>query len=105
MLTAAGVKKWVLMGWHGYAGYLPQPRATQDVDVLISYRDRKRVVKALRETWPTLVVQELEPVVQFKDPNDCFADGTPKPVIDLKQPWSPVNDMILNAYAVLGEET
>jgi len=95
VLTAAGVKQWVLMGLHGYVGYLAQPRATQDVDVLISHRDRKRAVKAVREAWPTLVVEELEPVVRFKDPNDCFADGQPKPVIDLMLPWSTLNDAIL----------
>jgi hypothetical protein len=95
VLTAAGVKKWVLMGLHGYVGYLPQPRATQDVDVLISHGDRKRAVKAVREAWPMLVVEELEPVVRFKDPNDCFADGRPKPVIDLMLTWSRLNEAIL----------
>ena len=48
VLTAAGVKKWVLTGLHGYVGYLPQPRTTQDVDVLISHHERKRAVKAVR---------------------------------------------------------
>jgi hypothetical protein len=95
VLTAAGVKKCVLMGLHGYVGYLPQPRATQDVDVLITRRDRKRAVKAVHRAWPTLVVEELEPVVRFKDPNDCFADGRPKPVIDLMLPWSRLNEAIL----------
>ncbi len=107
VLTAGGVKKWVLMGLHGYVGYLPQPRATQDVDVLISHGDRKRAVEAVREAWPNLVVEELEPVIRFKDPNDCFADGTPKPVIDLMLPWSRVNEAILRdgTHIVLDEET
>lgn len=105
VLTGAGVKKWVLMGLHGYVGYLPQPRATQDVDVLISHRDRNRAVKAIREAWPDLVVHELEPVVRFKDPHDCFADGTPKPVIDLMLPWSTVNDAILKKYFLADAET
>lgn len=96
VLIAAGVKKWVLMGLHGYVGYLPQPRATQDVDVLIAHSDRKRAVKAVREAWPALVVEELEPVVRFKDPHDCFNDGKPKPVIDLMLPSSRVNEAILN---------
>jgi hypothetical protein len=95
VLKAAGIKKWVLMGLHGYVGYLPQPRATQDVDVLIAHRDCKRAVKAVREAWPNLVVEELEPVVRFKDPNDCFADGSPKPVIDLMLTWSRLNEAIL----------
>jgi hypothetical protein len=107
VLTAAGVKKWVLMGLHGYVGYLPQPRATQDVDVLISYRDRKRAVKAVREAWPTLIVEELEVVIRFKDPNDRFKDGRPKPVIDLMLPWSTVNEAILKnkKYVVVDPET
>src|SRR5688572_8100512 len=41
VLVAAGVKNWVLMGLHGYVGYLPSPRATQDVDVLVPHDDRK----------------------------------------------------------------
>ncbi len=95
VLTGAGVKKWVLMGLHGYVGYLPQPRATQDVDVLISHHDRERAVRAVREAWPTLVVEELEPVVRFGDPNDCSADCRPKPVVDLMLPWSQLNQAIL----------
>lgn len=95
VLVSAGIKKWVLMGLHGYVGYLPQPRATQDVDVLIGQSDRKRAVKAVREAWPMLVVEELEPVVRFKDPADCFNDGRPKPVIDLMMAWSNLNEAIL----------
>lgn len=105
VLTAAGVKKWVLMGLHGYVGYLPQPRATQDVGLLISHRDRKRAVTAVAEAWPDLVMQELEPVVRFKDPNDCFADGSLKPVIDLMLPWSHVNEAILKEFFVVDVET
>lgn len=102
VIVAAGIKKWVLMGLHGYVGYLPQPRATQDVDVLIGQSDRKRAVKVVREAWPNLVVEELEPVVRFKDPADCFDDGHPKPVIDLMLAWSKLNEAILKdkAYVV-----
>ena len=107
VLVAAGVKKWVLMGLHGYVGYLPQPRATQDVDVLIRQSDRKRAVKAVREAWPSLVVEELEPVVRFKDPADCYNDGRPKPVIDLMLPWSTLNEAILKGkdYVLRDKET
>ncbi len=41
VLVAAGVKNWVLMGLHGYVGYLPSPRATQDVDVLVPHEEHK----------------------------------------------------------------
>jgi hypothetical protein len=105
VLIAAGVKKWVLMGLHGYVGYLPQPRATQDVDVMIAFSDQKRAVKALREAWPALEVEALEPVVRFKDPNDCSADGKPKPVIGLMLPWSRVYETILQEYVTVDEDT
>lgn len=94
-VTAAGVNRWVLMGLHGYVGYLPQPRATQHVDLLVSHRDRKSAVNAICKAWPRLIVEELEPVVRFRDPNDCFADGQPKPVIDVMLPWSRLNEAIL----------
>jgi hypothetical protein len=107
VLIAAGVKKWVLMGLHGYAGYLPQPRATQDVDVLISRRECKKAVQALRAAWPSLAVEEFEPVIRFKDPADCFPDGSPKPVIDLMLPGSPLNEAILKEkdFVVVDSQT
>ena len=107
VLMAAGVKKWGLMGLHGYVGYLPQPRATQAVDLLISHADRTRAVRALRDAWPSLVVEELEAVVRFKDPADCDANGSPKPVVDLMLPWSSVNQAILasNDYVVVDRQT
>jgi len=107
VLVAAGIKKWVLMGLHGYVGYLPQPRATQDVDVLIGQSDRKRAVKAVHEAWPSLVIEELEPVVRFKDPADCFNDGRPKPVIDIMLACDRLNEAILKekGFVVVDKET
>jgi hypothetical protein len=70
VLVAGGVKNWVLMGLHGYVGYLTQPRATQDVDVMVSHRERKRAVRAIRLAWPDLIVCELSQVVRFLDPTD-----------------------------------
>lgn len=49
VLQAAGVKNWALIGLHGYVGYLPNPRATQDVDVMVSYGERKRAIKAIQQ--------------------------------------------------------
>ena len=42
VIVAAGVTNWVLMGLHGYVGYLPEPPATQDVDVMVPKRQRKK---------------------------------------------------------------
>ncbi len=104
-LVAAGVENWMLMGLHGYVGYLTQPRATQDVDVMIPYTQRKRALKAIRAAWPNLIVRELSQVVRFLDPGDLGPDGEPKVVIDLMQPWSKFQETILSQHVVIDEET
>ena len=105
VLVAAEIKGWVLMGLHGYVGYLPEPRATQDVDVMVPYSQRKRAVKAIRQAWPELLVRELSQVVRFMDPQDCYPDGEPKPVIDLMLPWGKFQETILAQFVVVDEET
>lgn len=105
VLVAADIKGWVLMGLHGYVGYLPEPRATQDVDVMVPYGQRKRAVKAIRGAWPELLVRELSQVVRFVDPQDRYSDGKPKPVIDLMLPWGSYQETILKEYVVIDEET
>jgi hypothetical protein len=40
----AGIRNWVLMGLHGYVGYLHMPRATQDVGVMVSYSERDQAI-------------------------------------------------------------
>jgi hypothetical protein len=105
VLVAAGVKNWVLMGLHGYVGYLTQPRATQDVDVMVSYGERKCAVRAIRDAWPNLVVRELSQVVRFLDPADLGPDGKPKAVIDLMQPWGKFQATILKQHVLIDEET
>jgi hypothetical protein len=105
VLVAAGVKDWVLMGLHGYVGYLPSPRATQDVDIMIPYSQRKRAEAAIRKAWPALIVRELSQVVRFMDPNDVNPDGQPKPVIDLMLPWGKFQETILDDFVVVDEQT
>jgi hypothetical protein len=105
VLIAAGVKDWVLMGLHGYVGYMPDPRATQDVDVMVAYSERQRAKQAIAERWPDLVVRELSQVTRFLDPNDLDATGQPKPVVDLMHPWSPFQELILKEYVIVDGET
>ncbi len=105
VLQAAGVKNWVLMGLHGYVGYMPEPRATQDVDVLVPTSQRQLAQKAIAAKWPLLAVQELSQVIRFKDPADLDSEGNPKPVVDLMLPWSPLHEMILKEHVVLDEKT
>ena len=104
-LKQAGVKNWVLMGLHGYVGYLPMPRATQDVDVMVSYSEKSRATKAVAARWPMLTQIELSQVVRFLDPTDIDPDGKPKPVIDVMLPWGPFQKTILEKHVIIDKET
>ena len=104
-LQAGGVKNWVLMGLHGYVGYMPDPRATQDVDIMVPYSERQRAKKAIATRWPELQVRELSQVTRFLDPSDLDAEGHPKPVADVMHPWSPFQELILKEYVVVDDET
>lgn len=103
-MIAADIKNWVLMGLHGYVGYLPMPRATQDVDVMVPYSQRKRAADAVGTRWPMLTRVELPQVIRFVDSTDLDPDGHPKPVIDIMNPWSPFQETILKKH-VLHDKT
>jgi hypothetical protein len=105
VLNTAGIKNWVLMGLHGYVGYMPNPRATQDVDVMVPYGSRARAKKAISGQWPELIVHELSQVTRFLDPLDVDHEGRPKAAIDLMHPFSPFQELILKEYVVVDEET
>jgi hypothetical protein len=105
VLVKAGVKKWVLMGLHGYSGYLADPRTTQDVDIMVAASERKKAVKAIQAAWPTLLVQHYSEVVRFRDPNDPDLQGNPKPTIDIMMPWAEFQQTILKDYVLIDEKT
>jgi hypothetical protein len=81
--------KFVLMGAHGIGGWCVEPRATQDVDVLIQKRGHATAVKALQKAFPELTVVDLPVVTRFLDPLDGQA------VIDLMK---PVEDLYAEAF-------
>jgi hypothetical protein len=105
VLDAAGIKDWVLMGLQGYVGYMPEPRATQDVDVMVPYSRRAKATKAIAERWSDLIIRELSQVTRFLDPLDLDPQGQPKPTIDLRHPWAPFQEVILKEYVVVDKET
>jgi len=105
VLHEASVKDWVLMGLHGYVGYMPDPRATQDVDVMVPYSQRKRATKAIAARWPELVIRELSQVTRFADPGDLDAAGQPKVVLDVMLPYSPFQALILKEYVSVDDQT
>ena len=104
-LVAADVQNWVLMGLHGYVGFLPMPRATQDVDVMVPFSQREKAAKAIASQWPTLLRHNLPQVVRFMDGGDLDQAGKPKPVVDLMMPWSPFQITILKDHVWVDAET
>lgn len=93
VLNDAGVK-FTLVGAHGIAGWLIEPRSSQDVDVLIQSRHRK-AIQAIKKAYPTLIAQDLPVVTRFLDPLDK------KPLIDLLKPLDPLLKVVpKNAYQV-----
>src|SRR5262245_65306625 len=51
LLNQAKVK-FVLMGTHAVSGYRDEPRATQDVDILVQKRHHRKAVAAVRTAYP-----------------------------------------------------
>jgi hypothetical protein len=65
VINQAGIKNWVLVGLHGYVGYMPEPRATQDTDIMVSCSARSQAKKAIAKKWPQLIVRELSQITRF----------------------------------------
>ncbi len=64
-LNAAGIN-FMLVGLHGIAGWMHEPRATQDVDVLVASRHLKKAVKALQTAFPHLEAEDLPVVTRLR---------------------------------------
>jgi hypothetical protein len=67
VLNAANVR-FMLAGAHGIGGWLDEARATQDVDVVVGYRQHQEATRALLAAFPQLVVDDQEVVVRLLDP-------------------------------------
>src|SRR5262249_32050565 len=66
-LNGVGIRP-VLTGMYGFGGWRSQPRATQDVDVLVRKKDLRKAVRAVLEAFPALRVQETPPATHLIDP-------------------------------------
>lgn len=64
----------VLAGAHGIAGWLAEPRATQDVDVILKVRDRKKATEAILKKFPDLVLEKHPVVWRFKNGEQYIID-------------------------------
>src|SRR3954454_4563925 len=67
VLNEAGVR-FMLAGLHGIAGWLREPRATQDVEVIVAARGLKKAVRALTTAFPHLQAEDREVVIRLRDP-------------------------------------
>ena len=56
----------VLVGAYGLAGWM-EPRATQDVDVVVALRHVKKAVRLLMAAFPTLEAEDVDVVVRLRD--------------------------------------
>lgn len=65
ILRAANIE-FVLVGAHGLATWLAQPRATQDVDYIIRECDARRAAEAIQRQLPVLVLEKHPDVWRFQ---------------------------------------
>jgi hypothetical protein len=87
----------VLMGTYGLGGWRSEPRATQDVDVLVKKKDLRKSVRALGAAYPDLEIQDTAVVTRFLDP------ATKKPVIDVMKPTQAVYQIIFRHTLPVGD--
>jgi hypothetical protein len=86
--------QFVLVGAHGLAGWLRKPRATHDVDVVVSEKHLKKATRALMAAFPNLEPIDLEVVIRFKD-RDSGSN-----VIDVVKPRTLYRQAFKNTHSV-----
>ena len=78
----------VLVGAYGLSGWMPQARATEDVDVVVAARQVAKAVRVLTEAFPHLEADDVEVVVRLRDKD------TKEVAIDVMKPLSPPYQVI-----------
>lgn len=87
----------VLMGTHGLAGYRSEPRATQDVDVLVIKKDVRKAIRVLEKEYPYLEVYDGSAVARFVN----LANN--KIYIDVMKPSSQAMKMVFRHTVRIGK--
>ncbi len=57
----------VLVGAYGLAAWFPDPRATQDVDLIVATKHVKKAVRVLSKAFPQLVPEDCEVVIRLRN--------------------------------------
>ena len=86
----------VLMGTHGLVGYRSEPRATQDVDLLVTKKDVRKAVAALEQEYPYLELLDTAIVTRMRDP------VSQKVVIDVIKPASQAMKLVFRHVVKIG---
>jgi len=85
----------VLVGAYGLAGWRKEPRATEDVDVVVAARQVKKAVKVLLEAFTHLEAVDLPVVVRLRE------RGTEDVVIDVMKPvQQPYRELFKHTHEV-----
>jgi hypothetical protein len=95
-LNRHGIKP-VLMGTHGLNVYRDEPRATQDVDVLVTKRNVHKAIRVLDDAFPYLEIMENTAVARFLNP------VTQKVVLDVMKPSSQAIQIVFRHTVPIGE--
>ncbi len=77
----------------------------QDVDVMVWHRERQKAKKAIARHWPNLSVRTFSQVIRFGDLADLDAKGHPKQVVNLMAPYAPFQELNMNEYVVVDDQT
>ena len=67
VLNRANVR-FMLVGNYGFTGWRDEPRATEDVDILVQTRDYRKSVQAIRIAFAWLGLEDSQKPVRFLDP-------------------------------------
>lgn len=95
LLNAAKVK-FVVMGNYGVGTWRDEPRATQDVDVLVQRSHLGRAIKVFEGAFPHLMVEDFPPVTRFIDPE------TNKSVLDVMKPVDAIYKAVFKNSIMAG---
>jgi len=83
VLNREGIR-FVLVGAHGIGGWTGEPRATQDVDVVVGVKLQKKAVRVLLHHFPHLIADDQEVVTRLRDKE------TKKVLIDVMKANQPL---------------
>lgn len=92
-----GKIEFVLVGAHAIGGWTREPRATQDVDVVVRRGQQQKAVRAIRKLDARLKAQDLAGVTRIFDPK------TGQTVVDLIKPKSRLLQAVFDNSEAVGE--